>query len=232
MAIGFNRAAAMIAVACGVAAGIVGVASWQTSASAESRTLAAQRTATIDLYGLMERLIDSDKYKPAREAHHNELKTKLDAFQKELEATQTALRAMDQSKPEFQGEYVKFQGRVQEFQKLQEESVAKAEEFNTVQLLESYKLVTEAAASMAKERGYTTVIATRSMDKPIDAKNLQGALQEILARPVVYSAPEDDLTDALATSMKLPAPKVEAPAAAPTAAPAQPEPAKPEEPKK
>jgi Skp family chaperone for outer membrane proteins len=229
-----HRAAAAVAVVCGVGAGVLGVASWQNSARAESRVAPAQRTATVDMYGLIERSIDSDKYKPAREAHHNELRARLDAIQKELEGTQTALRAMEQAKPEFQAEYAKFQARVQEFQQLQEESAQKAETFNTQQLLESYKLIVDSVNQLAKERGYTHVVATRDMSIEIRPTNLQGALQEILARPMVVSATEDDLTEAVATAMKLPAPKPPEPATPGATEPAPAQPAAPaaEEPKK
>lgn len=230
-----QQTAAAIAVACGLAAGTVGVASWQNSARAEAaKAQAAQRTATVDMYGLIERIIDSDKYKPAREAHHNELRAKLEAIQKELEGTQTALKAMDQSKPEFQTEVGKFQARYQEFQQLQDESSQKAEQFNTEQLLEGYKLIVEAVNQTAKDKGYTNVVATRSMNIEIKPTNLQGALQEILARPMIVSSAEDDITETVATAMKLPAPKppvVEAPAG-PAAAPAAPAAPAKEEPKK
>lgn len=236
MATGMRRTAAVMAIGCGLALGVLGTSAWQTSARAEARAAAAERTGTVDMYGLIERMIDSDLYKPAREAHHNELRAKLEAIQKELEATQTSLRAMDQGKPEFQGEVTKFQARVQEFQQLQETSNQQAEKFNTEQLIEAYKMIVAGVGQVAKDKGYTHVVATRSMSVDIKPTNLQSALQEIMARPMVSSPTEDDLTEAVATAMKLPAPKppvADAPAGEAPAAPATPpaEPAK-DEPKK
>lgn len=220
MGSGIRKAAAVAAMVCGMAAGVIGTSVWQQSAQAEAPRAASQRLATIDVYGLIERLIDSDKYKPAREAFINELRGKLEVMQNELEASQTALKAMDQTKPEFQTEVGKFQGRYQEFQQLQNDSNDQAEQFNTSQLVEAYHLIVGGAARIAKEKGYSNVINSRGMGVEVKANNLPGSLQEMLARPMVFSLPEDDISEAVATEMKLPAAK--APESVAPAAPTAP----------
>lgn len=202
-----SRSACAVLAVCGVALAVTGLAALARPASATSSErvlLAEQRVATIDMFGLIERMIQSERYLPAREANNNALRAKLDGVQKELEAMQTSLQGADQAGATFQAEVQKFQQKYQEFQMAQGEAQGEADRFNTAQLVEAFRLITDTADAIAAQKGYTHVMATRPKSVDIRAENLAGALQELIARPVLRAPESDDITTAVAETLSLP----------------------------
>lgn len=235
MATMFLRQAERVAMYAGVAAAIfLGVAAQRDVGKAVAQPVAqvTVRVATADVLSVAERLMATDKYKSARDtlaATYNkdiaaklevmkDVKTKFDALP---EAARTP-ESTDATALDLSGRFRTLQ---QELNQKQSEAQAQIEKFNTTQVIEAYKLIAEGASEMAISLGYTHLIATRSGGFDIRSQNLTGAVQEILARPVLKGPIGDDLTDRLIKQYNLES--VTVPQAAGATPPAGGEPATP-----
>lgn len=187
----------------------------------------AMRLATADMLKIVEKMVKSDRYAPAREAFNKELTTKLEAMAGDLQALRAQIQASPQNAPETQTLMQNFQARGQEFEQARNEAANRSDEFNARQIAEAYKLVVETVEAQAKKAGYTHVLATRSGPPVLKSSNIAGTVQEMLARPLVVGQAADDLTKVVMDELKLPdiddepapAPAGEpAPAATPTPA--------------
>ncbi len=219
-----------------LAAAVLG-AGWMMHPAAATATgnaapvrMQEQRLATINVFQVVEKMVQSDRYKPAREAMMKEYQDKLDAPKREIESLVKDIIAAGQDSEKGKALIPQYQARKREADQLEQELQGKAAEFNTQQLGEAYRIVVETANQLAEKGGYTHVIASRGVAaEPLHSTNVAAAVQEILARPMVKFPSADDLTDAVAKELKVdlvktesdaPAPGAEAPAPAP--APAQP----------
>lgn len=228
-----------LAIYAGVAAAIfLGVASQRDVGSvvAQPTPQVTTRIATADVLAVAERLIATDKYKTARDqlatALNKDLQTKIDAMNSlkdQYAALPEAAKAPDSTDPKAVALRNQFGQLQQELQQKDADARAQVEKFNTVQVVEAYKLIGEAAADMATTMGYTHLIASRTGPYEIRSQNLTGAVQEMLARPVIKAPAADDLTDRLVRQFKLESVKVPTPGevANPTPAPVTDAPAMP-----
>ncbi|MFA6044679.1 MAG: hypothetical protein WC718_06815 [Phycisphaerales bacterium] len=207
MATMFFKQAERIAIYAGVAAALFfGVAAQRDvgKAIAQPSPQVTVRIATADILNIAERLMATEKYKSARDTLANtynkdiaakldvmkDVKSKFDALPEAAKAPEsTDATALDLSN--------RFRTLQQELNQKQNDAQAQIEKFNTTQVIEAYKLIAEGASELATSLGYTHMIATRSGSFDIRSQNLTGAVQEILARPVLKGPIGDDLTDRL-----------------------------------
>lgn len=224
----------------GVAGASAMVFSNRATAQASTTPAPALRMATVDLLDVVERMVLSDKYKPARDAFTDTQRETLQPLIAELQALAQQGQTATQGTPEFQNLVQQYTQKQQELSQRNEAAQQAIGEFEAKQVAEAYGLVSAAANRMAERMGYTHVISTRA-STTIRSTAVPGVVQEILARPIVTSPKGDDLTQALLNELqladvKLPSemPPVDpmAPSAAPGAAapsanpaPAQPAPA-------
>jgi Skp family chaperone for outer membrane proteins len=204
------------------------------------------RIATVDVLSVVEKLASSDRYMPAREEKIKSLRAPIEVLQKELDELRTKITAIPdfQTNAEAQPLIQQFQQKNQTMQSFTQQAQTEAESFNTGQLQEAYKIVLETVSTIATSRGYTHVFSTRLPDNKMTSTNVQGMLQEMLARPLIKAPPADDLTQDVIKELKLenvktgpvatPAAPAAAipPAPAATPAPATPAPATPPSDKK
>lgn len=214
-----------IAIGLGLSGQFAGSAA--VAGPAETRTPGAApefKLATVDALAIIARMLESDQYKQANAAHAEKFDTDLRGMLKELEDLRTralgAAEGSDQRRA-LESEFVQKNQKFEESRATAQQSV---EEFNTSQVAEAYRLVVEAANALAQTGGYTHVIVTRGDQVKIASKSVAGAVQEILARPVIRGVPSDDLTETVIKQFKLEnvALPGETPAAPAAEAPAQP----------
>ena len=186
----------------------------------------ATRFATADVLGVAERLLLSDRYRPAQEAFTTEQNNKLKPLADELMTMDKKASTLPEGSPDLEALGRQFEQKRDEFQKARQEALAKIDAFNTDQVREAYRLTLQSVEQMAKRMGYTYVLASRTGAPVIRSDNVAGALQEILARPVAVCDPADDLTDKLIHEFKLEnvkvdeaTPRLGAPAGPPAPAP-------------
>jgi hypothetical protein len=201
------------ALGVGLAVSLVG---WSASTIAQDgrQTVAAPRIATVDVLGLVERMLAGDRYRPAQEEFLRQENDRLRPLADELEAMERRGRTLPPGSPELENLGREFDRKQEEFQEARAAAFARIEAYNAGQVREAYRQVMEAIDAMAAELGYTHVIASRTGDPTIRSQNVPGALQEILARPVAKASPADDLTERLIRKFGLENVKLDDPAEA------------------
>lgn len=164
------------------------------------------RLATVDILGVTERLVDTEKYRSARDTHITSLNKGLDPLVAEMKDLLTRFQSLPAGSPDAEPLRQQLGDRQQRLQQSQAEARAQIEQFNTLQVGEAYRIVLEAADSLGGQSGYSHVIATRSGATNIKSTNVPGAVQEILARPIIKGSAADDLTERLLKQLGLDGP--------------------------
>lgn len=177
------------------------------------------KIGVLDTLMIVERLVDSDRYKPARESFQKDAAEKLSKSQAEFGELESKFRSLPEDSPEKPGIIEKAQAL-----RAQDETTRNSvEKFNTDQIAEAYRVVIETAGKIADARGYTHIMGSRTDTQLVRSPNVQGAVQEMLARPMLKMPAGDDLTADVMRDLKIEAKAPDAaPAPAPSPAPAAP----------
>jgi Skp family chaperone for outer membrane proteins len=174
-------------------------------AAAYGRTPAPEnvKLATIDVYLIIEKIMDKPELKKPREDLTNTWTQKGDAMQRELQQLEDKLKIMPKNAPDAQATIQQAEAKQADYQKLAQDRQTELEKLNSTQLIASYKQVRDAAAAVAGRMGYTHVMSNRSFDRPLLTQTLASTLQELLARPLVTGNAADDITNQVMTELKL-----------------------------
>lgn len=176
----------------------------QNAAAPQAGTLAgAMRVATVDVLQLAERLVASERYRAGRETNAASLSKPLQAMLDELKGLEARYSTLAADSPERAPIQEAYQEKSQAFQKSQQDAQVSDERFKATQVGEAYRLVVTAADQIAAELGYTLVLASRTGVPDVRSDNVPGAVQEMLARPVLRAPASDDLTDRVAVKLGL-----------------------------
>ena len=189
----------------------LGFAGWSATLAQDGRQPAATRIATADVLGIVERMLASDRYRPAQESFLKQENDKLRPLADELAAMETRGNNLAPGSPDLERLGREFDEKQQAFQRAREEAFTRIEAFNADQVREAYRLTLAAVDQVSDQLGYTHVLSTRTGDATIRSQNVPGALQEILARPVAKASQADDLTDRLIRQLRLENVKLEDP---------------------
>jgi Skp family chaperone for outer membrane proteins len=188
-------------------AGAWGLSLWagaQRSAFAQGAAPSGNaRIATVDVLEVVERMVFSDKYRPSREARAAEINKGLQDIINQMQTLEAQAKDLKPDTPEFQPLAQQYAGLQQELEAKRAEGGRELESVNFNQLQESYRTVYDAARAMAKREGYSQLLASRRGEVKFRSNNVNGLLQEILARPVLDVPAEDDLTQRLIDELKL-----------------------------
>jgi hypothetical protein len=160
------------------------------------------KIATVDALAVIEALLAGERYKPLRDAYEAEQRAKLDKNVAEMDELQKRYAALPDNSDQRDVLAKDFQGK----RDLQDRLLAEAEKFNTNQVVEAYRVTIETAESVATKMGYTHILSTRNDPKLIRSENVPGAIQEILARPVLRSPAADDITKGVMAELKVSTP--------------------------
>jgi Skp family chaperone for outer membrane proteins len=165
----------------------------------------AARIATIDTYLLAEKLMNRAELADARKAIDSTYQPQLEGIEKDVQQLDTRLTPLQRTPndPQVQPLLEQRQNQVQKYQELVQKLNQEKEQLLAGQLGVVYREVREAAARLAQERGYTHVIANRTLDKTSKAQTAGDALQDMLARPMIVAPSGDDLTTVLATQLNV-----------------------------
>lgn len=166
----------------------------------------ASKIGTVDVFTLLEALVESDGYKPAREARDAELKTRYDAMLAELRALETRIQIIPQGTPEFNATMQQGQAKQSEIQQFAQQAQRDQDAFVADQVKRAYQQIHAATNAVADRLGYSHVIATRLETDNMKAESMAPAMQEILARPLIRSVASEDITAAVRAELNLPEP--------------------------
>ncbi|HLP86106.1 MAG TPA: OmpH family outer membrane protein [Phycisphaerales bacterium] len=196
---------------------------------------ASQRIATVDTLAVVERLVLSDRYKPARDKLTEDKNAALKVMRESIANLEQRAQGLAQDSPELRALAQQYTQLSDNLQAEEQKAVAEQDAFNAQQIAEAYRLVTEAAAKLGTDRGYSHVVQTRTGEVTFRSRGVAGTIQEILARNVIASPAADDLTQTLIDQFGVANVNIDAPVAPPAtaqpvapAAPVTTEPAKPQ----
>lgn len=200
-------------------------------AGAGSSVLAAPdsaKIATCDVYQLVERMVESEQYMPARNVEQERVKAQLVPYENQLETMQKELQASDPKDPGAQEKFKTFQAKREEYMAKRQAAADGYTDLVTGQFSDAYAKITAEARKVAASLGYTYVLAHKRGE--IRAHDPRQLVEEFLSRPVSVSPEGVDITEQVRNAMKLP----EKSAGGPDASPLLPanSPAAPEAPKK
>lgn len=190
----------MLLIACLALAASAGALARGAFARASARAPEPAAIAVVDALAIVEKLLDSDRYRPARDDMQARVRSELDELASRIQQLQSQAASLDQASPEFQ------QAADQFNQAQQRDAILRAgvDEHATSQAAEAYRLAIEIASVVAQRQGFTYVLASRTEPTLVRSKNLNTAIQEILARGVIVMPQGSDITDAVLAELKLP----------------------------
>lgn len=191
-----------------------GAVAWSAGRATADAVLAPAPSslAVVDTLTLVQQLLLTDDYAPAREEQAAQIQAQLGAMQEDLQVLQTELQSANPQDPTAQQKYQQFQQRLQAFQQAQQQQGAAFNAFSATQAVEVYGRIRDAVDAVAEREGYTHVIASR-LDADIDLTNENATLatvtQEILARPLLGGVKVNDITAAVRSELGLPEPSAD-----------------------
>lgn len=180
-----------------------GLRPWQTAEAQPAS--GGTRIATIDILQVTEKLTQSEKYKPARDAKMAELQQPIDTLRAAVAEVEKKITAIPdwQNNPEAKPLITDHQQKRAAFDSVVRDARVAAEQFNVAQVREAYRLTCETAERLAKQRGYTHVVASRGAEAGFAAQQVEALIREVLGRPIVMGPASDDLTKAVEEELKV-----------------------------
>lgn len=195
-------------------AGIVGLlgagfglwaGSVQSPALATTLPVSAEgvKIACLDVLDVAEKLFLGDRYASTREQALKEKQSQRDALQAGLTDLQQKIIAAGQESPEGKQLIPTYQVKAKELQEFEQTANTDLNTLSTNQFNECYRLAVETGQAIAKKQGYTHLFASKVGTLEFRSKELQAALQEVLARPVLMTTSGDDLTVQVKKELKI-----------------------------
>lgn len=189
----------------GRAAALIGTPALASPSPSLAATQSPATLATCDLLAVTELLFASEAYAPARTDEEKRLTAKLAPLEAALDALQRELQTMtpaDQGKPENQAKAADFQTKRDEYMQVRKDSSASYDRLVAGQFADAYERASTAAAAVAKEAGFTHVIAHKT--GKIAGSDPQTLIADLLGRPMIVRPEGSDITPRVRTALKLP----------------------------
>lgn len=207
----------------GASRNLPGLASPAAATLTAAPDVPAARIATCDVYALVEKLVDTDAYTPARKSEEARITALLQPGEAELQRLQAELQAMNPqdatAQAAAQQKYQAFEAKRQAFNTQREQLAADYTKLVSSQFIDAYTRISAEAQRVARAQGYTHVIAHKS--GAMLAADPRRLVEDFLARPITAAPDGSDLTEAVRLALKLPELGSKTPAT-PAAAPAEP----------
>lgn len=150
--------------------------------------------ATCDVYDLIEKMVISDRYEPARQGEEARIRDRLKLIEDELLAMEEALKNADPADPAAQAKAGDYQKRRNDYSLLRGQAQQDFTDFVASQYIHAYDEVRKAVAKVAAELGYTHVISSRSDERTITATDPERLVEAFLGRPVVFAPKGTDIS--------------------------------------
>lgn len=164
----------------------------------------AVKIAVVSLMKITDELMDSERFKPAREELDEQISKEL--IQPAVETLQELEKkiqdAGEQSPdaPKLRQEFMRARGVLAA---RQQEASQRAEAKVGEQLKECFKLVRESAAAIAEKQGYTYVMSSMRPEDDFQTGPVQATIRDVLSRPVLAFPKTVDLTEEVREDLKL-----------------------------
>lgn len=181
----------------------MGVALAGGAAAMKATEAEPARVAVCDVYGVIEKLLDTDRFKPAREVEQKNAEESLQPLQQELTEMEHQLQNANPEDQNAQETYKQYQKKRQEFQQKATELQTRLRKFMSKQFVDAYGMVKTSADAVAEDMGYDYVIASRGIDEEIKTDDPDRVVQAVLARPIVKLPKGADITTDVKADLKL-----------------------------
>ncbi|MGD9691878.1 MAG: OmpH family outer membrane protein [Phycisphaerales bacterium] len=187
----------------GFVALVVGVVAGASASGRASISAERPMVAVCDVFGVVETLMDSDRYQPARKEAGEAADKALAPLRERLEALGAKGRSLpetDPSLPDLAREYQRAQA---ELQQRTAEAAREMETLTSKQLKEAYLTARASADAVAEQLGFAYVVASRLPDKEVDGTDSASVVRAMLARPVLRFPEDADITADVLADLKL-----------------------------
>ncbi len=183
------------------------------------RTTTAQATAgdgrgeiaTVDVIVLIEDMMKTAEYAEPRSAMETLMRQELTEAGEQLTNLEAEIRVMDQADPSFALKVSEYQSLAQNLDNMTQAKAAEYDQSNARQAVAIYGRVTDAADTVAQRMGYRYVIASRAPDAPMEPElGFNAMAQQVLSRPMIFGAENDDITAAVRAELGMPEPSDDA----------------------
>lgn len=164
-------------------------------------------TATVDVLGLLERLLETEEYATERDSERQVWAEQTQTLQSEAQMLLQSLQQLDPQQaesPEAQNLYAQYQSAVQRFNQLQQQQGMAMDRLAARQLTDAYQRIHTTVEQVASERGFARVFSSRMTADEIDASSTNAVVQEVLIRPVLFDVASVDLTPDVREALGLP----------------------------
>ena len=152
---------------------------------------------------LINELMQSDRFRPAREEVEPEARAELEAAGKELQEIREGLKGADPNAEEAQQRIQRFRELNSRATQLQMQIQVALDRKTAEQLGECFDLVRASADAVAEDLGFDYVIATGGVDEKFSSEQSEVTLRQITARPVIRFPKGADITDDVRDDLKL-----------------------------
>lgn len=173
------------------------------ASSDEADKVDAPKIAVCAVPMLVNELMASDRFKPDRDKLEEDLKAEYDALQEEFRKVGEQGRGLSQDDPEFGATAQKYRELQQKIFEKQRDIASQLEAKSAEQLLECYELARSSANAIAEGLGYNYVMSSVGIDEKLSGDNVELALRQMMARPVIMAPKNADITEDVRADLKL-----------------------------
>lgn len=153
------------------------------------------RIATVDVIEILQEMLRTSEYNDPREQTRQTSEEILKAMENEIRRLQGELQLVTpEERTRGQMLYNDLQQKQQQYRQVADQRVREFQALSGEQASAAYAKIYEAAVRIAKEAGYTHVIATRASATLDEKDTIAMVTQGILARPALLYPEADDLT--------------------------------------
>ncbi|MFM9959244.1 MAG: OmpH family outer membrane protein [Phycisphaerales bacterium] len=160
--------------------------------------------AVVKLGEVMEKMQETDRFKGPRETKRADFDAEYKKAWEEVDATRKKLEGIEQENPEYDGLYTSYREAYDKFEEVRERISKEFTKWSLEQSREVYKIVTDAAAQVAEQRGFKYLVASASLDTDkLDMEDRWRFANQLLARPVLHSPEGADITEDVLDDLNL-----------------------------
>lgn len=162
------------------------------------------KIAVCSTVRIVDELMDSDRYKPARVEVEDALrKEKLEPIISEGRDLQKTLEDLPRDDPKYSATREQLLRLQREAERASREIAQKVEAKVSEQLIECYGLVRGSAAAVAEQHGYTYVLSSGDADDTPKGQMVVQLVRDFLSRPVLIAPDGTDISDDVRQDLKL-----------------------------
>lgn len=152
------------------------------------------KIAVCDVYGVTEKLVESDRFVPDREAEEKRLREMIEPMRQELTDMQREIDGLDPKDEATQAKIREFRAKREQLAIAEQKAATAFGTFVAGQFLDAFEIARGSVSAVAERNGYTHVLASRDPSKRIETLNPERIVEAFLGRPVIVAPEGTDIT--------------------------------------